>query len=475
MAHFVRSIRKSVAMMPGSQILQEEHVVDGSAAVLREAFVDLYDSIISEARKCLGKGADPGAFPEEWDAQLLVDCGPSESGAHIVLFCPEFLTPYLEPSHDLDLAFRYMLLRMHEVAMQYGYVFIHCSTCNELANPEIAERMRIAFDILPKAYSKNLKNLYVLHANAGLKMTIMTFWAWMSQRLWKKVAFVDSVDEFCKKLHPSSAEKRTELRRRFPLIVQRRDAKWRNAPIPVALGMPMRQLCNTCGVGHLDRTTGRWYPLLPPILVCLCEAMEREAAHEHFRDMFNVDSETMHHLLQIIDEGRALPRELLGHVMWCALKLFLDCLPAPLLTYNAWEEMKSRGLTQSDMKAGQAFLVDIFQQKVPEEEVYVALYLVSAFKTACDMAAADLESNNHTMEAILTPKLAAEVFAPCFLRPKVMDAASSALIPVANALIETLIANADDPALWTRGHQKQPEFEHVQIEKDDQLSASDEK
>ena len=35
---------------------------------------------------------------------------------------------------------------------------------------------------------------------------------------------------------------------------------------------PVRAICNTFGVDYLDKTTGRWYPKLPPVVIFVCEA-----------------------------------------------------------------------------------------------------------------------------------------------------------------------------------------------------------
>lgn len=413
-----------------------------------------YHTIIAEAKRSVGHGGMEGAFPEEWDAQLLVDCGRTTNGHRVVIFCPAFLKPIMDDSDELDRAFRFILLTMDGIAMREKYIFIYCYLGLDWSDPRIAHRLRFAYDYLPRKYSKNLQSFYILHPTSGFKVTMWTFWAWLSKRLWDKMEYITELDELCARMQPD-VQARAELRRRFPHIVQCNDAEMRGLPPPVTFGVPLRQLCSSLGVDFTDKTTGRWYPKLPPVVIFLCEAMEREAADEDFSNMFCVEATDVYKLVETIDQGRPLDREIPMNALWCAVKLFLDCLPNPLLSFQAIVEIQTRGIKRTDVSAQRKFLVDTFTKQLPTESAYVALYMASFLHTMCENAAereaaSIQEEDNYTN--VLTPKAAARVFAPAFIRPKAMAQESWEVVEIAIAVVETLINCAEEPELWIGRH-----------------------
>jgi len=84
-----------------------------------------YDKVLQDAKKCIGHGATEGAFHEEWDVQLLVECGRTLDGSRVVIFCPKFLSPFLNDPEELDNAFRFVLLNMDEIVRDDAYIFIY--------------------------------------------------------------------------------------------------------------------------------------------------------------------------------------------------------------------------------------------------------------------------------------------------------------------------------------------------------------
>mmetsp|Transcript_105901 Transcript_105901/g.299360 ORF Transcript_105901/g.299360 Transcript_105901/m.299360 type:complete len:480 (+) Transcript_105901:96-1535(+) len=413
-----------------------------------------YTKIVEEARRCVGHGATEGAFPEEWDAQLLVDCGYTCSGHRIMLFCPHFLTPVLNDPDELDRAVRYILLMMDSIAMREKYVFIYCYLGMDWSDPRLAQRLRLAFDILPQKYAKNLQSIYFLHVTAGFRITMWTFRPWLRRELWRKIEYVKTLDALCETLHPVDEARRADMRRRFPQIVQRQDAEWAGREAPVTFGVPLRQLCRGFGVDFTDKTTGRWYPRLPPALIFLCEAMEREAADEEFGGIFSADATAVYNVVEMVDQGRPLDRDMPMSALWCTLKLFLDCLPCPLLSFQAFDELRKKNIHPDDIGVQRDFLVDMFQNKLSEETAYVALYVASFLHTMCENAhekRASAESSAEKEEKekpILTHALAAKVFTPSFIRPKVISEENSRCTLTAVALVETFIGCIEEPDLW---------------------------
>jgi len=412
-----------------------------------------YQMVLAEARLNVGHGGIEGAFPEEWDAQLLVECGFNADGERIVLFCPKFLAPVLDDPNELDRAFRFIILKMDGYAMHGKYVFVYCYLGMDWSDPGLAQRMRLAYDILPEQYAENLTHFYVLHPTSGFRVSMWTFWSWMSTSIWGKLEYVHNVEALCQLMYPGDLGTQAELHRRFPQIVQRQDAGLTGHQAAVVFGIPLGCICHSFGVDFTDQTTGRWYPRLPPALIFLCEAMEREAADDHIADIYDVDAASVYRVVQAVDEGQPLERNMSMPALWCALKLFLDCLPSPLLSFGLMDELKQRNVGEADVSAHRALLKEAFHQWLPREEAYVALYLASFLHTLCENAREKREgSEAKAGDVALTPALAAKVFGASFARPREMSREARRWSPAARALVETLVREAEDPEFWIGSH-----------------------
>jgi len=201
----------------------------------------------------------------------------------------------------------------------------------------------------------------------------------------------------------------------------------------------------------------------------LCEAMEREAADEDFGELFCADSAIIYGLVETIDHGKPLGGDLSMGALWCALKLYMDCLPAPLLSFTALDDLRKHNIRRDDYEAKRKFLVDIFQNKLASEQAYVALYTASFLRTMCMNAqdrVASLAKENRQSEAqpndsMLTPASAAKVFASGFFRPKKLSHEDAQTIPVAIAVVETLTQCAEESDLWVGRHTAAPRWERV--------------
>jgi len=452
-----RAVRQSVTLDARTRLLSEADLekVKWDAKNRDDSDVsEPYLKIIEEARQCVGHGASEGSFPEEWDAQLLVDCGMTADGQRLVLFTPGFLQPILDDDDELDRAFRFILLNMHNIAMQNKFVFVYCCLGMDWSTPMLGDRLQLAFDILPKKYTKNLKRFYILHGNSSTRLTMWSFYAWMTPQLWDKIQYVSSIEKICEDLFPDDDEAQAELHRRFPQVIQRQDAKELGDDPPVNFGAPVRAICNTFGVDYLDKTTGRWYPKLPPAVIFLCEALEREAADEEFGRLFDVDAKIFD-LLNLVDTGNPLPRDLDPALLWCCLKAWLDCLPTPLLSFEAMSRLETDEIKPGDIKSQREFLVELFHKKLPTEVAYVALYIASFLHTMCNVAQDRLGGKSEAARAevpvLLTPSTAAKAFSSGFLRPRAFTEDFSKAIPSAESLIATLIESAEEKELWIGG------------------------
>mmetsp|Transcript_47933 Transcript_47933/g.111982 ORF Transcript_47933/g.111982 Transcript_47933/m.111982 type:complete len:499 (+) Transcript_47933:64-1560(+) len=458
-------VRKSIRLERRTSIISEADLEQVKWDATQDDVVpEPYRKIIDEARRCIGHGAAQGSFPEEWDAQLLVDCGVSVEGQRIVLFTPGFLRPILDDADELDRAFHYLLLHMDEIAVQRNqkYIFVYCCLGMDWSAPMLAERLQIAFEIVPRKYTKNLKRFYVLHATNSTRLTMWSFYAWLTPQFWDKIQYVNSIETICEDLFPSNNSAQAELRRRFPQVIQRQDAISNGDDPPVNFGVPIRAICNTFGVDFTDKTTGRRYPKLPPAVIFLCEAIEREAADEEFGKLFDLDPDDVFPLLNTVDFGNPLPRDLDPALLWCCLKVWLDCLPSPLLSFEALTILEQKEIQPGEIQRQREYLVEIFHEKLPEEVAYVALYIASFLHTMCIVSQdrlggkSDAAGSSAAKAPVLTAATAAKVFAPGFLRPRVFTSGTVRVVAAAESLISTLIEGAEEKDLWIGGHA--PEF-----------------
>lgn len=465
-----RSIRTSLC---GVQVRASRSVTRNSVEECQELHgnEEAYEQVVAQGRECVGYGGMANAFPEEWSAQLLILCQETFRGDQLVLFCPAFLSTIVDDDAELERAFKYIMLVMDEVVMNTpgSYVFVYCFLgAMDWNRPSLMKYLRLAYDILPHKYVKKLRTFYVLHPTTWFRCTMWTLWAMVSKRFWEKVTYVETLTELLNSLQPADEEMRIALRRRFPLAVHRQDCVLRGDPPPTLFGQPLEQTSGRFGVDFIDRTTGKVYPRLPSAVVFLCETMERQASDNEFEAMFSVPPEEVAALVDILNQGKPLERETSSASMWCALHLFLRCLPLPLLSHEAFDDLFSRGIEVEDKKAQFSFLVELITQRLPPEAAYLALYVTSFMCTMCKNAATRLEKikNSRTATvtfadedeadffdgtAALTAAVVARTFAPCFLHPKAWPSESAAFARgqrVAEALLETFVQNAEDPELW---------------------------
>lgn len=436
--------RKSQRIIQDYSTLLEDEPEDDDDRI---KFTNRYSEIITRAGKCVGHGAEEGMFPEEWDAQLLIDAGRASTGHRIMVFTPVFLKILLQDERELDQAFKYILLKMHELTAADGvgdekFIFVYCHSGMDWTPSPLAHRLRIAYDMLPPSYAQHLEALYIVHATTFFRLALGTYSAFLSSSFWSKVQYVSTLQELIEELHPDAEDvaDRNSLRRHFPQLVHREDCLLRGVAPPLTFGVPLRRLCDGFGVDFTDKTTGRHYPRLPPALVFLCEALERHAADESFSYMFSADSTVTYDLVGTLDEGQALDPDTNCPALWCTLKLFVDFLPEPLLGDETFSHIQ-QGKQEAQLK----FLGKLLHSLSPDT-AYAALYLASFLHTMCETVR--LASSTRKHEEGITSATAAEVFTPGFVRPRKMTEVEQKLMPACVSLIKTFIDHAEDPNLW---------------------------
>jgi hypothetical protein len=297
----------------------------------------------------------------------------------------------------------------------------------------------------------------------------MTAWFWITKRLWQKIELYDSLESLCNKLNVGN-----DVRRRFPHLVHHVEATNQGVPPPLAFGTPLERLCVDMGGDFIDRTTGRRYPNMPSALICLCEALERHDADRQFSILFTGSASNVYDCVGRLDEGLPLDPETPLEVLWCTLKLFLDCLPAPLLSFDAFTALKTQSIDVCDQAAQRALLLEFLHKWLPSDVSYITLYLASFFHTMCkcseeralnknqkalrELSHGDDDNDDaptvRSMRTdrnnlpILTPDLVAQGFTPSFLRPRQPTEECMQYSQVAVAVVKQLVIAAEDPSFW---------------------------
>jgi len=258
------------------------------------------------------------------------------------------------------------------------------------------------------------------------------------------------MDELVEILYPDDMDSRKELKRHLPLLVHREDALFEGRQPPQVFGTPLEDLCSSFGIDVVDPTTGRQYHRLPPTLSWLCETLERRAAEGSLHEIFSHDAKEIYDLVADLDEGEPVSDDVPAGTVWGALKLFLDCLPVPLLSFQAYNEVQVRSLKLDDQPGHLVFLDEVLHHSIPPFAMicalYVAGFLARMLKHHEENHKKHSKHGDH-QEHEVTESVLAEVFAPCFFRPRTNPGAD--LIKnaaVCRAITETLIANCEQ--LW---------------------------
>jgi len=422
-----------------------------------------YDKLIKEARRVYGwtstrasiKNVKGLELPIEWENHVLMSFDGSDD-ERIIIFTPAFLRRSITADLDqnFDLAIKYILLQIDRYAMRaHGkYTFVLCLAGLEWITPEMVGQVREVGELLPKRYQKNLKAFYVLHPTKLFRASLWTLYNWFSTKMWERIEYVYDVAQLVKLLYPAQAEsdleQQAEVQRCLPFVVQRNDALVMGKTVPIVFGAPIKQLRKYHGVDITERSSGRMYEQLPVPLAVICEVLDNEElvdADKGVLEMFSGESTVVSQLLTAIDEGRPIERHVPASALWCALKVFLDCLPLPLLSFKALDDLMQANIRPDDEEAQRHVLIDLLTKQMAFEKAQVTLFLASFLHRRC---AASLKRRVDKSAWILTPWQLAEVFAPVFLRPRDMSEEYVEVVPSVVSLVETLIISAEHPALW---------------------------
>lgn len=336
--------------------------------------------------------ADEENFEDLLEVPLITDCGWDKESRRIILFVPAYLNIREQNEEKLAQTFRFVsstlssLLADEEdrIDSVTEYVFIYDHTSMSWWETQFFDWLKQHTSMIPHSYVETLQAFYVLHPDASLKAKILTYYPLFNADLWKKIQYVNTIDELCDILMPDDPIVHVEFKRRFPHLVQREDMIVRGMPPPHVLGMRLDELCEQLGVEFTDPLTHRRYPFLPPPLLALCRVLLRRAElHGHdaavnaVQHVYSSDSAEIYDIVADLDEGEPLPDEITVESIWCALKLWLDCLPIPLMSFQAYQEIRLRNIPEADTVKHRHFLQEILHTRLPACYAYSALYLAS--------------------------------------------------------------------------------------------------
>ena len=167
-----------------SQVDKEEVVEDTHAPVAMTDVGDNYQALRAEAEE--------GDFSDLERAKVL-QIGTSEKGLPVVIFVPRL--GFSDEKKDSVSQLRRMLLlfikKAHDIVSNpYMFVYDHMSLSIFSQHPLVFR----TYNMLPRAYKKNIKKLYVVHPTFLIKLFFeQGVKRLVSQKFYSKLHFVDSV------------------------------------------------------------------------------------------------------------------------------------------------------------------------------------------------------------------------------------------------------------------------------------------
>jgi len=94
---------------------------------------------------------------------------------------------------DMEKFFLYIIQLMDPI-VENNYVFIYIHTTLDEAHRPSIGWIKNAYNVFNRKYKKNLKDIYIVNANAWVKFLFGFLRPFLSSKFWKKLHYVESVD-----------------------------------------------------------------------------------------------------------------------------------------------------------------------------------------------------------------------------------------------------------------------------------------
>ncbi|GAM24981.1 hypothetical protein SAMD00019534_081560, partial [Acytostelium subglobosum LB1] len=120
------------------------------------------------------------------------------------------------------LAYMCKLLEPIVTGSQYTLVYSHHLLSAD-STPDRAWLMN-TYNLLPRNYKKNLKNMYIIHPSTWLRMMFMALSPFMSEKVWNKVVYIDYLQEL-----PNTLNKEL-IKDKLPGVVKVHDVQLLSQP-----------------------------------------------------------------------------------------------------------------------------------------------------------------------------------------------------------------------------------------------------
>ncbi|CEM31648.1 unnamed protein product [Vitrella brassicaformis CCMP3155] len=358
---------------------------------------------------------------EDFDQdRLLRRVSTDDLGRPVVMLIGGVLSPDVE---ELERAFLYVVKTLDGV-VDRPYVVVYCHTHVNWLSPSLYSFIQSCHTSLPRKYRKNLTQLYVVHATLTFR-TLMNFaTAFVSSKFFHKIEYIERLGE----LSYVTGLPAAQLQRLFPYSIQRYEAELHGVTPLRLFGTPLEVLAD-----HLGVDTDGCSQVPEPIVRLVNALSDLDSLKTRRLFFLQSDSAPLYSVVRELEEGVMLPDMDEVCAVAVAFKLFLNSLPEPLLTFNAFTTLER--------------LKDEHSPYVPREVLSGAVrqLLMDAppinFGTVKFLLGLLSRVANCARFNEMSIKKLAEVFAPAFFRPADMTPEASDVIQVANEAMAVLLAD----------------------------------
>eukprot|EP01104_Vermistella_antarctica_P016260 TRINITY_DN5516_c3_g1_i1.p1 TRINITY_DN5516_c3_g1~~TRINITY_DN5516_c3_g1_i1.p1 ORF type:complete len:654 (+),score=153.37 TRINITY_DN5516_c3_g1_i1:208-2169(+) len=224
-------------------------------------------------------------------------------------------------SMDMDRFLSFVIHVMDKIVSS-DYVLVFCNTAASSSNRPAFAWLRKVYAMFNRKYKKNLKKLFIVHPNFWVKMSVKLFKPFVSEKFWKKLAYIEEIPELYRLIG---------TRLTLPdLVLKHRSSSVKARPL---YGIPLAEAVEL----NVFTSSGL------PIVVEKCTEFLLESAID-VEGIFRVSgaANAVNALKKAFDRGEDVDLTSCDpHTVAGAYKLYLRELPDPLFPHNLYDALIS--------------------------------------------------------------------------------------------------------------------------------------
>eukprot|EP00392_Amoebophrya_sp_AT5.2_P008564 g8592.t1 len=275
-------------------------------------------------------------------APMVVNLGrDSETKLPIVLVAPYFLN---DLSDDLfEKCVRLYCAQVVKWVQNEQFLVVFCNTgVRAMRHLDLAH----IYDVVPDVLEQNVKEIFVLHPTMSYSLVAgVNYLLFGGDEMREKISDYESLGQLIYDLHPHSAVKRTQVLQEIPFFVLRYESEYFDFPerLGPVFGCPLHRLVSLSAQTDTEMFPGVTFKGLPFVVRWLVKAVCGRARRGKIvfsekDNLFQAHPGKVMALVAALEQGEV--QEVAKHhlsTLWSVLRLWLTCLPLPLLGGRTWE------------------------------------------------------------------------------------------------------------------------------------------